>query len=59
MKVKIGDKIYDASEEPIMLILTQEDRKNIENMSPNATKYCAFPDNTSLKFVKEFMKIEN
>jgi hypothetical protein len=59
MKVKIGDKIYDASEEPIMLILTQEDRKNIENMAPDATKYCAFPDNTSLKFVKEFMKIEN
>jgi len=59
MKVKIGDKIYDASEEPIMLILTQEDRKNIENMNSDATKYCAFPDNTSLEFVKEFMKVEN
>jgi hypothetical protein len=59
MKVKIGDKIYDASEEPILLILTQEDKKNIENMTPDTTKYCAFPDNTSLEFVKEFMKVEN
>jgi hypothetical protein len=59
MKVKIRDKIYDASEEPVLLILTQEDKKNIENMSTNATKYCAFPDNTSLEVVKEFMKIEN
>ena len=58
MKVKIRDKIYDASEEPIMLILTQEDRKNIENMAPDATKYCAFPDSTSLEFVNKFMKIE-
>jgi hypothetical protein len=59
MKVKIGDKIYNASEEPIMLILTQEDRKNIENMAPDATKYCAFPDNTSLKVINKFMKVEN
>jgi hypothetical protein len=37
----MADKIYDAFEEPIMLMLTQEDRKNIENMNSNATKYCA------------------
>jgi hypothetical protein len=59
MKVKIGDKIYDASEEPIMLILTQEDRKNIENMAPYATKYCAFPENAPLELVNKFMKVEN
>jgi hypothetical protein len=58
MKVKIGNIIYDANQEPIMIILDGQDKRNIQNMHPDATKYCAFPDSTSLKLIKEFMKYE-
>lgn len=50
MKVKIGNKIYDGNREPVMVILSAGDKKNISNMLPNGTKYCAFPET---KFTKE------
>ena len=42
MKVKIGDKIYDSNDEPIMIILEDVDKYNIKNMG-DAKKYCSFP----------------
>jgi hypothetical protein len=56
MKVKVGDKIYDSEKEPIMVILSESDKENICNMLSEATKYCSFPDEMSLEYVKEFMK---
>lgn len=47
MKVKIGDKIYDANNIPIMVILTPADKQNIANMPEDKTKYCACPDSYS------------
>ena len=58
MKVKIGDKIYDSNEEPILIFLSDEDKKNIENMNTTATKYCSFPDSYDLEKIKNFMKIK-
>ena len=46
MKVKIGNKIYDPNEEPIMLILTDQDKENIKNMLPNCSKFIIFPDSS-------------
>ena len=43
MKVKVGDKIYDGEEEPVMVILTEQDKLNITTMLPEATKYCSYP----------------
>jgi len=43
MKVKIGDKIHDSSEEPIMVILTDQDKKNIKRMCPKCSHYCVYP----------------
>jgi hypothetical protein len=57
MKVKIGDKIYDSENEPLMVILNDTDKDNIKNMLPTATKYCSFPDTIPLESIKEFMKI--
>ena len=57
MKIKVGDKIYDAEDELIMIILTPEDKLNITNMTPEATKYCAFPEHVSPETAKEFMKL--
>lgn len=58
MKVKIGEKIYDAEDQPIMLILSETDKKNIGNMHLDATKYCVFSENYDLGKIKEFMKVE-
>ena len=44
MKIKVGNTIYDGSKEPVMIILTKEDKKNITNMSEDATRYCSYPD---------------
>lgn len=43
MKVKIGDKIYDGEKEPVMVILSQDEREQIANMRPETTKYCIYP----------------
>lgn len=44
MKVKVGDRVYDGEKEPVMVILSDEDKKNIQDM-PNAnTKYAVAPD---------------
>ncbi len=46
MKVKIRDKTYDGENEPVMIILSNQDKKNIANMVKGATKYCVFPGNS-------------
>jgi hypothetical protein len=43
MKVKVGNKIYDGENEPVMVILSKSDRENIADMLPEATKYCSYP----------------
>lgn len=44
MKVKIRDRVYDGELEPVMVILTAQDKGNIKNMLPHCTRYCQFPD---------------
>ena len=44
MKVKIRNKIYSGDREPVMIILSEQDKQNIANMIPNATKYCVYPE---------------
>ena len=43
MKVKVGDKVYDGEEEPVMVILSKGEKAQIANMHPDATKYCVYP----------------
>ena len=57
MKVKIGDTVYDAENEPIMIILSDKDKENIKNMTVDAKKYCSFPDSINIDNIKKFMKI--
>lgn len=56
MKVKIGDKIYDSNQEPIMIIMDEQDKQNISNMDFRSTKYCSFPDTWDLNTIEVFMK---
>ena len=64
MKVKIGNKIYDGAKQPVMVILSKGEKKQIANMHPDATKYCVYPSTTEwtkndYKKIKEWMKTDN
>jgi hypothetical protein len=56
MKVKVRDTIYDGKDEPVMVILTDDDKFNIAHMSPEASKYCEYPDNTDPEIIRSWMK---
>lgn len=56
MKVKVGNKIYDGELEPVMVILTQEDKENIATMDKEATKYCQYPEGSDPNKILEWMK---
>jgi len=43
MQVRIGDKIYDADQQPIMLVLSDLDRQQIAAMPAGLHCFCAFP----------------
>lgn len=53
--VKIGNKIFDSREEPILLILSEEEKGHIANMSPDAHQYCQFPDTADPEKIREWM----
>ena len=55
MKVKIGNRIIDAEDEPIMVILSDKDKCNIANMDPESDKYCCVPDDTPISVIYHFM----
>ena len=55
MKVKVGDKIYDGEKEPIMIILTDADKRNIASMHDDCAKYCQYPDGMWDDEIDEFM----
>lgn len=56
MKVKIGNKIYNSQDQPIMIILEDYNKKDISNMAEYAHKYCEFSDNITEEEAREFMK---
>jgi len=56
MKVKIGHRVYDGENEPVMVILSEKDKENIRGMDSSATKYCCAPDGMTEEDVKKFMK---
>ena len=58
MKVKIGDKIYDSTLEPIMLIMDDEVKEHISNMHPEAYTYCSCPESMAENEIKVFMGIK-
>ena len=57
MKVKIGNTTYDSNKQPIMIVLADQDKKNIANMLPECTKYCVHPGEWSEEQIKKFMEV--
>ena len=54
MLVKIGDTIYNSTQVPILLILDQEEKELIGNMSEDNNKYCSFPDDVNADDIIDF-----
>lgn len=48
MRVKVGDKWYDAEETPICIELTIKERLDIATLPKEVTKYAGFPTNTKM-----------
>jgi len=64
MKVKIGNKIIDANDEPIMLIFNDDKEKHIisnhlKNMPDKMLHYCMYPNNMNERDIKYFMNEPN
>lgn len=57
MKVKIGDTVYHANKEPILLILDEVDKENLANMHPEATYYICFPEDYDIEKINKFKTI--
>lgn len=58
MKIKIGDTIYEANKQPIMVILDNLDKHIISQMPKDKYKFCQHPPNMLAEDVKKFMEIE-
>jgi len=59
MLVKIGDKIYDSTQVPILLIFDAKEIKDMQNLADNNHKYCSCPDDTEEKDIVEFMRTDD
>ena len=57
MIVKIGSTYYNSTEEPILLILSKEEKSHIANMEENKNKYLSFPSDYNVNNAK--MILEN
>lgn len=55
MKVKIKNKIYDSTEEPIMVLLSEDDKKRIARMPQNIDAYCMHPGDIPVEHIKNWM----
>ena len=55
MRVKIGDQMVDSEDEPIMIILSPEEKKMISNMGWQ-TQFCCFPKDYEPQKIIKFMK---
>jgi len=56
MKVKVGEETHDGLDQPIMVILTKEDKLAISHMPPEATRYAVYPDHWSVEEAMGWME---
>jgi len=59
MKVKIGNTIYDSEKEPIMLIMSEEDKTNIATATKvhkdGKHKFVTFPTGSNVVDIRKWM----
>lgn len=59
MKVKVGNTVYDSNDQPVMVILSDMDKKNISRMYDECSKYCGYPEGFPVEYIEEFMKTDD
>lgn len=63
MKIKVNanstDMFFDSCKQPVMVILTDDDKVNIANMAEDCDKYCVYPDNIDPDVISEWMHNDN
>jgi hypothetical protein len=47
MKVVVGNRIYSSEDQPVGVILTEKNIKDIAGMDPELTTYCEYPQGMS------------
>lgn len=58
MKIKIGNKVYDSTQVPVLLMFDQGEKELIGSMSPDHMKFCSFPEESDIAEIEELMKFE-
>ena len=56
MDVIINGKLYKATEQPIIAILSKKDKENISMMAEGATRYGCFPSEMRRKDMERIIK---
>lgn len=56
MKVKIGDQIFDSDKKPIMLVLSEEEKNMLYNMSPESNEFHIYPSDRYWTYDKQGME---
>jgi hypothetical protein len=64
MKIKVGNKTYSSDEQPLVVILEDNEKEMISNMNENQSTYCVYPDTEEWtkndnKKIKKWMGIFN
>lgn len=55
MLIKVRGKVYSSANEPVMVVLSTQDKANIAQMQERAHKYCAFPDQADKRTIAAWM----
>lgn len=55
MRVKVGDKWYDSTVEPILVEFVPEEKELIKNMPSIDNVFCAYPDELPVEEACAFM----
>jgi len=55
MRVKIGDKVYNSDDEPIMVMLSDQEKQLISDMPKHLHKFLVYPDSMSIEDAQGFM----
>lgn len=56
MKVVVGDEVYDGSKVPIMVVLSEQDKKLIRKMPKANRCYAQYPGHLSVENIRRWMK---
>ena len=58
MKVNINGIEYDSEETPILITLSESDKKNISNMHEDKFKYICYPDTLGWNGAKKILNVD-